>query len=279
MRVLAIAASVVLAYLHLDVSSIMIAILCSFTAGTVMLAISIQWKVGPVLAWPSWNATGLSEVMSFGTTSWLLGLSGMAFNQLDRLIVGFFLGPIELGYYSVCAQAAQPIHGIVASGLHFLFPYLSTRIATEEPAAVQRSIKRVLICNIILALALSAPLAFFSRRLLTLWMGSDFAAHAWSVLTWLSIAAGLLAFNVTLHYSLLAMGCIRNVAVLNLIAGGAMLVLMLLLIPRYGIVGAAIGRTIYGPVTWLLYPKLNHVLRSPDLSSPATSTAVVTVEL
>jgi O-antigen/teichoic acid export membrane protein len=277
MRVLAIAASVLLAHLHHDVASIMAAILCCVTIGAVLLAVSIRWNVGPVLGWPSWSARELSEVMSFGAVSWLLGLSGMAFNQLDRLIVGVFLGPVEVGYYSVCAQATQPIHGVVASGLHFLFPHLSTRLTTEEPAAVRQSIKQALAWNLVLACVLSAPLTFFSRPFLTLWMGRGFAAHSWPVLALLSVAAGLLALNVTLHYSLLALGYIRHVALLNLIAGGAMLALMALMVPRVGVAGAALGRIVYGPITWLMYLKLNNVLRSPDgLAAP---TAVATAEI
>jgi O-antigen/teichoic acid export membrane protein len=217
--------------------------------------------------------------MPFGVVAWLLGLSGMAFNQLDRLLVGVFLGPVEVGYYSVCAQATQSVHGIVASGLHFLLPHLSTRIADAEPAAIQQSIKRALGWNLALVLVLATPLTFFSRPLLTFWMGKGFAAHAWLVLALLSVAAGLLALNVTLHYSLLAMGYIGHVALLNLIAGGAMLVLMVVLIPRFGIVGAALGRIVYGPVTWLMYLRLNHVLRSPHMLPQPASTTVATAEI
>jgi O-antigen/teichoic acid export membrane protein len=279
MRILAIAASVLLAYVHRDVSTIMAAILCTVAVGAALLAVSIHSKVGPVLTWPSWNTKELSEVMSFGAASWLLGLSGMAFNQVDRLLVGVFLGPIEVGYYSVCTQATQPIHGIVASGLHFLFPHLSAKMANAEPVAVQRSIKRALGWNLVLALLLSTPLTLYSRNFLTFWMGKGFAAHAWLALGLLSVASGLVALNVALHYSLLAMGCIRNVAVLNLIAGGAMLTVMALLIPRFGIVGAALGRLVYGPVTWLMYLKLNDALRPPHIVSKPASATAATAEI
>jgi O-antigen/teichoic acid export membrane protein len=278
MRMLAIAVSVLLAYLRHDVASIMTAILCTVAAGAVLLAVSIQSTIGPVLAWPSWDARGLSKVMPFGISAWLLGLSGMAFNQLDRLMVGLFLGPVEVGYYSVCAQATQPIHGVIAAGLHFLFPHLSMKAAAAEPAAIRQSVKRALICNLVLALLLSVPLTLFSRRFLTLWVGKDFAAHAWPVLALLSVAAGLLALNVTPHYSLLALGYIRYVALLNLIAGGAMLALMALMIPRFGIIGAALGRIGYGPITWLMYPRLNSVLRGPRISRQPTSTPAVAAE-
>jgi O-antigen/teichoic acid export membrane protein len=279
MRFAAIAVSVLLACLHHDVATIMAAILCTVVVGAILLAVSVESHIGHILTWPSWNAKELSEVMSFGAVSWLLGLSGMAFNQLDRLIVGVFLGPVAVGYYSVCAQATQPIHGVVASGLHFLFPYLSTRVANAEPVAIRRSIKRALRWNILFALLLSAPLAIFSRPFLTLWMGKGFATQAWLALTFLSVAAGLLAINVTLHYSLLAVGCIRHVVVLNLIAGGVMLALMAILIPRFGIVGSALGRIVYGPVTWLMYSKLNGVLRNPLTLSQPASTTVATAEI
>jgi O-antigen/teichoic acid export membrane protein len=278
-RILAIAASVLLASLQRDVASIMAAILCSVTVGVALLAVSIQSTIGPILTWPSWRPAELSQVMSFGTVSWLLGLSGMAFNQVDRLIVGLFLGPVEVGYYSVCAQATQPIHGIVASGLHFLFPHLSTRAVNAEPVAIGRLVRRALGWNLLFALLLSTPLIFFSRPFLTLWMGKGFAAHAWVVLALLSVAAGLLALNVTLHYSLLAMGYIRHVALLNLIAGGAMLALMAVLIPRLGIIGAALSRIVYGPVTWVMYLKLNNILRSPDVLTRPQSTTAAAAEI
>jgi len=120
---------------------------------------------------------------------------------------------------------------------------------------------------------LSTPLIFFSRPLLTLWMGKAFAAHSWLTLALLSVASGLLALNVTLHYSLLAMGDIRYVAVLNLVAGAAMLGIMMLLVPRFGIVGAALGRIVYGPITWLMFLRINNVLRNPhSISRPASAT-------
>jgi O-antigen/teichoic acid export membrane protein len=181
----------------------------------------------------------------------------MIFNQVDRLIIGALLGPAELGYYSVCAQAAQPIHGLTASGLHFLFPHFSARRATGTPAGFRRVMIIAFWCNAGAAVLLAAPLALFSRQFLSVWMGASFAEHTASLLTLLAIASGFLALNVAPHYTLLALGQVRYVTVLNLVAGAAMLLAMALLIPRFGLLGAALGRLIYGPVTWLMYFKLS----------------------
>jgi O-antigen/teichoic acid export membrane protein len=56
------------------------------------------------------------------------------------------------------------------------------------------------------------------------------------------------------------MGQVRVVTYFNLVAGIAMLILMLLLIPIYGLQGAAMARLIYGPITCLAYFHLYSVI-------------------
>jgi O-antigen/teichoic acid export membrane protein len=66
--------------------------------------------------------------------------------------------------------------------------------------------------------------------------------------------------NVTAHYALLAVGKVRVITYLNLIAGLVMLALMAIVIPSYGLQGAALARLIYGPITWLTYFQLYRIL-------------------
>lgn len=91
-------------------------------------------------------------------------------------------------------------------------------------------------------------------------MGANFANQAWPLLSIIALGFGLLALNVTGHYTLLALAHVKLVAMLNLAGGAAMLLVMFLLIPRFGLTGAAIGRLIYGPITLLMYGKLRVVL-------------------
>jgi len=59
---------------------------------------------------------------------------------------------------------------------------------------------------------------------------------------------------------LLALGRARLVSLLNLAGGTAMLVAMILLAPRFGLVGVAAGRLLYGPVTLVMYWHLRSIL-------------------
>jgi O-antigen/teichoic acid export membrane protein len=100
-------------------------------------------------------------------------------------------------------------------------------------------------------------------------MGVEFSRHAAVSLSLLALSFALLAFNIPGHYALMALGRVRFLAGLNLVGGIVSLLVALALIPHLGIVGAAIGRVTYGPITWLLYPKLRSVLREKQIVGAA----------
>jgi O-antigen/teichoic acid export membrane protein len=62
-----------------------------------------------------------------------------------------------------------------------------------------------------------------------------------------------MSLNVTAHYALLALGEVRLVSWVNVLAALVMLLAMAVLAPRWGIQGAATARLLYGPVTFILY--------------------------
>ncbi len=242
------------------VVSIMVATLAIAAVGMVLQALAVRARVGPVPLLPAWPRNALTGLFSFGSFSWLQGLSGIVFNQADRFIIGALLGTSAVAYYSVCTQAAQPIHGLISSGLHFLFPHLSARDSSGERCTLLSLVSKAFWLNTALVLLLTVPLAFLSKPLLSLWMGPTFAHQTWLVLTLLSIAFGLLGLNVTAHYTLLALGKAKYVTYLNLVAGVITLIAIGILIPRFGLAGAAAGRMLYGPITWVMYPKIRRLM-------------------
>jgi len=114
--------------------------------------------------------------------------------------------------------------------------------------------------NVGLAVVLCVPLVLFSELLLRLWIGAAFAQQSWLVLSVIAAGFGLLALNITGHYALLALGQVRLVSMLNLAGGSVMLVAMIVLAPRFGLVGVAVGRLLYAPVTLLMYWRLRGIL-------------------
>lgn len=244
--------------------------------GLLMQISAVRSLLGCTIWSPSLHRGTLSMITGFGFFSWLQCLAGISFSQADRLIIGAMLGVPALGYYSICTQIAQPIHGLLASGLQVFFPYLSARWKATSVTDVQHAVKIVFWLNLVSAFLLSLPLILGGKYALTVWLGADFAQRAWPILPITVCSYVFLGINVTAYYVLLAAGKIRSITYLNLAAGGLMLLAMSVLIPRHGIVGAAASRLIYGPITWLMYISVYKIFWRSSGKVPASVEGLVT---
>jgi O-antigen/teichoic acid export membrane protein len=209
----------------------------------------------------------MREILGFGVFSWIQALAGVIFYNADRLVVGAIMGTSALGIYAICVQATQPIHGITSAALNFIFPHISARQESGERDTLKRVFRISTWANIGFVALLSAPLILFGRQILTLWMGPSFAQQGYIVLTWLAVANACLGASVASHYLLLALGQARFVASVNVLGGLLSLGCIALLMPHYGLPGAAIGRLLYAGAAALNVWKL-HSLRLAASSLP-----------
>jgi O-antigen/teichoic acid export membrane protein len=254
-------AAVLLAMSGHGVSSIMIATFCITTVAMAAQASTVSAYAGGMVAVPSLHRDTLVMIADFGCFSWLQAIAALIFGQADRLLVGMLLGAPAVAVYSICAQAAQPIHGLIGAGFHMLFPKISARSETMRPSELKPVIAAAFKTNLALVALFALPIIALSRPLLTLWMGKDFARQGAPVLAILALGYALLALNVTAHYTLLAFGMVRQVTAFSLSAGAVMLFAMYLLTPSFGLIGAACARLLYGPITWGMYALLVRHLR------------------
>jgi len=259
-RLATLVSAIVLTGCGRNVVWIMVATLFLSTSGMLAQALALQNRIGSFSPMPSWHRKTVSGIASFGTFSWLQAISGVAFSHADRFFVGFLMGAPAVAYYGLCVQAAQPIHGLIASGMHFLFPHLSARYTVTPISEIRRKVAVAIKVNVILVGALSLPVIVFGKHVLTMWIGTAFGRQPPLMFSMIACSFALLGMNVTAHYALLAVGQVRVVTYLNLVAGTVMLLLMLMLIPGHGLQGAALARLVYGPITCLAYVQLHRVV-------------------
>ncbi len=260
------------------ITAIMLVTLAVAMVSAVLQITAANAVVKPVSLVPSFAGSAFAEVFHFGCFSWLQTLAGCIFSYADRLVIGFVLGASSVAYYTVCVQAAQPIYGVLSASLHFLFPHLSARLSVTANHEVRSIVVSIFSINVILAVLLCAPLALLSKPILHFWMGEAFAQQTWPVLSIVAVGFGFLALNITGHYTLLALGQVRLVAILNLAGGVLMLIVVAVLAPRIGLVGAAIGRLLYGPITLLMYSRLRSMLSTPSKLPANLPQSVIAVE-
>jgi O-antigen/teichoic acid export membrane protein len=273
-RVAILILTVVLAQYGSTVVAIMIATVLVSISGALAQALAVRRKLGNFALMPSWQRETLSEIVGFGSFSWLQAMSGVVFSHADRFFVGFFMGAPAVAYYSLCVQAAQPIHGLSSSTLHFLFPHLSHRLHIASVAEIRRKITVAFIVNAGLITAIALPLIIFGSYMFPKWIGPTFAQEPPVIFRTIVCSFAFLGLNVTAHYALLAMGRVRVVTSLNLLAGVVMLLSMAILIPQYGLQGAASARVLYGPITCIAYLYLHRTISrwEPQIAVPRAPT-------
>lgn len=181
------------------------------------------------------------EFAGFSAKSWLGQLLWAAMSQGDRVFVGAMLPVSQLGYYSICTGLSRRFNilcGAVASVVLPIFSELHGR--GEEPR-----FRRLYLKATELSLFFVLPLAVLSFALapqfLSLWLGYEFSERGTWPLRFLILAN---LFNLTTIipcYAVYSRGMPQWSGYMQGLRASLVLVLWPLLVPRFGILGAAAG--------------------------------------
>jgi len=267
-RVLTLAAVAILPLAKLGVVSVMVATVVVTAVSLRLQVVRLKGLLHLESLWPSFDHSATRVLIGFGFFTWIQAVAGLLFGQIDRLITGVSLGAAAVASYALCVQMAQPIYGLAASGLHFLFPYLSVRREGNSATALRRTILVAFGANLFVVTACSALLFIFGGALLRFLGGDAISRIGTPNLPLIIVSTALPALSVTGSYALLALGRVRAVTLFTLAGGALMMLVIPFLLPRYGMYGMALARMFYGPITLLVYiPLAAELMRNARTAS------------
>ncbi|MEV6636739.1 flippase [Actinoplanes sp. NPDC051470] len=178
------------------------------------------------------------QLFSFSTVSWVSSLASTGLIWLDTLLLGFFASP-DIGVYNVSTRLVTVAVFVLAPLNAAFAPYLADLYHRGELDQVRASYRAVTGWVIRLSLPAFAALLAFPDELLTLF-GNAYAAGA--------AVTVILAVGQLVNAATGPCGTVLNMSgqvALNMADNVAALVLNVLLnlvlIPEYGIVGAAVA--------------------------------------
>jgi O-antigen/teichoic acid export membrane protein len=194
--------------------------------------------------------------------AWLQTLGSVIFGQLDRILLGVSMGALAVAPYALCIQFAQPVFGLTASGLHFLFPYLSGRAGTLPLPALKQTLVKAFLANTVLVASGAGLLILSGSRLIRLWAGPSVAQSTKDIFVPIVFGSALMGLSVTGTYAMQAFGRFRTVALVSLGGRAAMVLLMVYLLHHMGLRGLAVARVCYGAIALIVYLPLIRALRN-----------------
>lgn len=272
-RLLTLACAAVLALFERRTISILAATAACMILGTILQFRQARRLLDGASLWPAFEPEATRDLLKSGAFVWFQALGGVIFAQFDRILLGVSLGAQAVASYVLCVQFAQPIAGLTASGLNFVFPYLSGRTSTMSREVLRRTLLKVFSVNLVAVGGCAGALLLAGNRLMRLWAGAAVAHNAAPIFPWIILGSALTGLSVTGIYALQAFGRFRTVAIISLGGRVAMLPLMLYLLHQWNMEGLSIARFCLGSVALLVYLPLWRIVTA-GAARPATPAVV-----
>ncbi len=222
------------------------AIAILFIFSQLLLSLAGLFLVYPLFLRPSLSALAKDrkDYLSFAVKSALPLIFVTLVSQGDRAAVGFCLSLTQLGYYSLSASLAQKFNSISASVAAVSFPILSELVGKGE----EERLRRIYLKASELSFFALFPLSIFSfiliPQFMSLWLGVNFSQAC----TWpfrMLVIANLLNLSIYMPNQIAsARGNPHWVSYAWILKFAFLFPLWFVLIPRWGILGAAAGMLI-----------------------------------
>ena len=277
-RLLTLASAAVLASFGQRTIGILLTSALIMVTGTAIQLHQARTLLRDASLWPRFFPDETRLLCGRGIFIWLQTLGGIVFSQLDRILLGTYLGALAVVPYSLCVQFSHPIYGLTGAALNFLFPYLSKSAIAQSPAAFRQTLIKAFALNVVLVACPTVLLLVYGERIIGIWAGAAVAKSAAPILTPIVLGAALVGLSVTGAYAVQALGLFKAVAYINLIGRAAMLLPMIVLLHHKGLSGLALSRLLYGSVSLLVYLPLIHQICLKNKERDDSSTSTVAFE-
>jgi len=232
----------------------------------VVLAIGIAGlsiATGRLIGNYHWLVPGVNRAVSFelggfAVWSWVQSVGTLLYSQVDRIIIGAMLGPVFLSYYVVCVQLTVLTHGLLCRTVSFIFPMAAAMHESGTTMQFRKIYNHGMAYSISAGFALNLPLFLFPGPILSTWLGVDTALKCAPILPYVAFANALLASTAVPYFFLNGAGHVKLNAIACLVFGISVALATIMLIPKFGLIGAALARLFDLPI-WLA---LRHSIHS-----------------
>lgn len=202
---------------------------------TILLQVIIILKIG--CSMPTFKA--MAQYLRYSIPVAISSLAGNVSSRVDRLLIGYFLGPAPVGVYSIAYQLGVAITVYVYPIRTVFFPELSSLIERGEQAEITSILNKGLRYFLIIAVPTIAGLYITSDQLIKILMGASEQVPSSALIA--TIAIGL-TFHGIDQIFVTALNAYKRTGVVSVIRSTAAVLnitLNIMVIPILGVLGAA----------------------------------------
>lgn len=208
--------------------------------GSVLELGLLGWFSRHLLSW-GFNKRELKVMLAFGTPLIFGRLAAICFQWIDRFFINHYVNLRVVGLYTLANQISSPITLLVTTPFSMI--WANMQFATMKDEDANEYYSRMLTYVFFVAMCFAMPLAILVEDTLRIFAPLKYWEAA-TVVPWLAFAAVLDAINPVLNVGI----SIKRKSMINpfiVISSSSINVgLNFLLIPRFGMMGAAVATVI-----------------------------------
>ena len=202
----------------------------------------LSWKLIPGLKLvPIFHLVAFKKLFTFSLPLLISALSALIVTRVDRFILAYYLPLAAVTFYTLpytlSEKAAMGVGNITA----VVFPFTSELHSQGSHDKVHELYLRSTKILTLITLPLTAIMLAVPSQILRFWLGPEYAAQGSLVLSLLGVATLLNAVGAVPTVTALGVGRAWIPAAFSMASSVVNLISNVLLIPRYGINGAAWG--------------------------------------
>jgi O-antigen/teichoic acid export membrane protein len=215
--------------------------------------------IGP--ARPSRNT--FRRIFSFSINLFVGRLTGVLYNQMDRLIIAAALTAVALGRYEIAAKLQLLAAFALAFVASAVMPAASRLASTEGGrASLVSMFLEGTKYTLVIVIPITVTLMIWADALIRTWVGSGFDPSI-GYARWFLVWVLFTATNTIGLTMIVGMGYVRNVMVYGLVSTIGNLAISLALVRPLGVVGVIVGTLVGYGFVW--YPYMRLFLRALEL--------------
>ena len=216
------------------VQAMVYALLVSYT----VLLVGASLRVSTPLSWP--GKYHIKSLFDYAKFNGIWGLGGHVYNWMDVIIIGVFLSQAAVGAYELAWRLTTTAIMFSTVFARVLFPQLSAWQADGATEKVSNLISDAMTTSLLLIVPSVVGVALIGREILGVIFGLEYTIAAAAFLV-LMVEKLPQAVNLVFDKAIQAFDRPKYGAIATVVSLSMNIVLNLLLVPRYGLVGAALA--------------------------------------
>ncbi len=183
------------------------------------------------------------EIFGFSIFTAINGITGNIVFRVDKMIIGAFLGTEAVALYNIPFMIVQMANGFINSVSQFLFPAVSYIHSLGDKERLGQVYAKSMRYAVTLALISVASLILLGETFLSIWMGKEFAEKSAFIIPIISVVFFFISISVVGFWFYYGLGRAKINMISSFVATSCYLILSLILIPKLGLMGAAVALT------------------------------------